>query len=243
MRRALRTALVLILAHPVLSNTVLRTLAQEPPKPPAPGGATAPKDAATKLDFEDVKVDELPKGFTVATTLGDPKLESKPAKWAVVEEKGAPSGKQVLKLVDTTNEGEVFNVLMRDEAAPVDLTVSVKLRADSGAADRGGGLVWRAKDASNYYIARWNPLEKNLRCYRVEAGKRIRLQSVDVATEGDAWHTLAVTMKGRVMEISFDGKALISCADPTFPDAGKVGLWTKADACTTFDDLEIAAAK
>jgi hypothetical protein len=211
-------------------------LAQEGQKPPAPA-------AAAKLDFEAATVGEAPKGFTVTSTIPDPTLEATPAKWEVAEDPKAPSGKRVLKLADSVNSGQVYNLLLRDEAAPADVVLTVKLRADSGGEDRGGGLVWRAKDASNYYVCRWNPLEKNLRCYKVEAGKRVTLQSAEITADADAWHTLTMTMKGRVIEISFDGTKQISCADATFAEAGKIGLWTKADACTSFDDLEVVEAK
>jgi len=213
------------------------TLLQEP------GGAPAPAPMAADLhDFEATPPGGLPKGFTVASTLGDEKARATPAKWAVAEDAKAPSGRRVVKLTETTNQGAVYNLLLRDEAAPVDLALSVQLRADSGGEDRGGGLVWRAKDERNYYVCRWNPLEKNLRAYRVSEGRRVQLQSVTIETAADAWHRLAVTMKGRVMEISFDGKREISCADATFGEAGKVGLWTKADAHSSFDDLKVGPA-
>jgi hypothetical protein len=127
-------------------------------------------------------------------------------------------------------------------AEPADLAVEVRLRADAGGEDRGGGLVWRARDAANHYVCRWNPLERNLRAYKVVEGRRVQLQSVAIDASPSAWHLLRAKMKGRVIEVSFHGKKAISWADTTFAEAGKVGLWTKADARSSFDDFKLEPA-
>lgn len=194
-------------------------------------------------DFEALELDAAPKGFRVASTLGEEGLAAIDALWRVGKDGKAPSGARVVALRESRNRGAIYNLLLREEPAPADLSLSVALRADSGREDRGGGLVWRALDASNYYVCRWNPLESNLRVYRTERGRRIQMQSVPVEAEAAAWHTLAVTMKGRVIEVSFDGVKRITCADPTFAAAGQVGLWTRSDACTSFDDLAVGPAE
>jgi hypothetical protein len=205
-------------------------------------------------DFEACDLDVPPAGFTAATTVGDlsvaltPSMRdagvevvATPAKWAVVEDADAPSGRRVLKLVETRNREEVFNLVLRDEPAPADVELRVKIRPDSGRDDRGGGLVWRARDAANFYLARWNPLEKNLRVYCVRAGHRIQIRSVPLVADPAAWHTLAVAMHGRVIDVSFDGKHVTDCADTTFVEPGQVGLWTRGDAASSFDDFEVRA--
>ncbi len=201
---------------------------------------TATSGAPPIESFEASPLDGPPKGFTGTSTLGRPELVATPARWIVVEDAAAPTGKRVVKLAESKNRDEIFNLLLRDEAAPADLTLSVKIRADRGEEDRGGGLVWRARDESHYYLTRWNPLENNLRVYRVEKGRRIQLQSVAIETDSAAWHTIAVTMKGRVIVVAFDGKKVISCADTTFSEGGKIGLWTRSNACSSFDDLAVA---
>ncbi len=187
--------------------------------------------------------DARPSGFTAATTIGDPRAGATTvggiARWRVVEGAGAPAGKRVIQLFETKNRGEVFNLLLRDLPAPADVAIAVRLRADAGFDDRGGGLVWRAKDEQSYYLCRWNPLEKNLRAYCVKEGRRIQLQSVSIEADPAAWHDLSVTMKGRVIEVAFDGRPAISCSDLTCAEAGRVGLWTKADARSSFDDLRV----
>ena len=183
------------------------------------------------LDFEQVAEGALPAGWSVAETQGAGKL----ATWSVG---AAPDGGRALH-VAAANEGGTFNLLLSPEPQPADLAFSARVRADTGEEDRGGGLVWRAKSAGDYYVARWNPLEENLRVYKVVAGVRTLLQNADCKAAGDAWHSLRVTMVGAHIQVALDGAALLDTQDASLADAGRVGLWTKADASTWFDDLEV----
>jgi hypothetical protein len=136
------------------------------------------------------------------------------------------------------NGDDAFNVVLVDSTRYKDVDLSVRLKAVAGELDRGGGLVWRAKDKDNYYIARYNPLEDNFRVYKVEAGKRTQFQSAK--TPGDTkWHSLRVTMSGTRITCYLDGTKYLETDDSTFADAGKIGLWSKADAQSYFDDLTI----
>jgi hypothetical protein len=99
-------------------------------------------------------------------------------------------------------------------------------------------LVWRGKDANNYYVARYNPLEDNYRVYKVEKGYRIQLQNADIK-HSDGWHVLRVTMDGDHIQCYYDGQKYLDVKDSTFLDEGQIGLWTKADAQSHFDDLTI----
>ena len=188
-----------------------------------------------KLDFEDTPTGSPPSGWRAVETAGDGKL----AKWAVEERADAAGGKRVLSLVETRNSGSTFNLVLSDAVFPANLTLSVKIYANTGGEDQGGGLVWRGKDAGNYYLARWNPLEDNLRCYKVVGDRRTMFESADVRADAKAWHEIAVTMQGSKGTIILDGKALLAFTDDTFPNAGRVGVWTKADAASSFDDLEV----
>ena len=136
------------------------------------------------------------------------------------------------------NDDETFNVVLVDGTHFTDVDFSVRLKAVAGELDQGGGVVWRAKDKNNYYIARYNPLEDNFRVYKVEAGKRTQFASAKVP--GDKkWHTLRVTMVGARITCYLDGTKYLEAEDSTFPDAGKIGLWSKADAQSYFDDLTV----
>jgi hypothetical protein len=153
--------------------------------------------------------------------------------WTVVESQGKHVLAQTAK-----NDDPVFNLILAEDTNVKDLELNVQLRPIAGEFDRGGGLVWRARDARNYYVARYNPLEHNFRVYKVEDGKRTMFQSAETpSSRADGWHSLHVTMIGDHMTCDLDGKRLLDVHDATFPNSGKIGLWSKADAQTEFDDL------
>lgn len=189
-------------------------------------------------DFEDADVGKLPPGWTAAKTgKGDGSV------WKIVDDKTAPGGAHVLAQV-AKGPGPLFNLCVADDTKLQDLEFSIAFKAVDGKVDQGGGVVWRYLDASNYYIARFNPLEDNFRLYKVVDGKRMQLATKEglKAPVGE-WHTLAVRMKGDVIECSLNGKKQLEATDASFAKAGKIGLWTKADAQTYFDKLEVAAIK
>jgi hypothetical protein len=112
----------------------------------------------------------------------------------------------------------------------------------SGETDRGGGLVWRYRDPQNYYICRWNPLENSLRAYKFVGGKRSQLDSEKVPTEPAGRRTLRIVQVGRDLRGYLDGKLLLDVEDDEFPDPGRIGLWTKADAVSDFDEFTVRPA-
>jgi len=137
------------------------------------------------------------------------------------------------------NEDATFNVTLVQGTSYKDIDLSVRLKAVAGDIDRGGGLVWRAKDSKNYYIARYNPLEDNFRVYKVQDGRRTRFQSAKLPGD-DNWHMLRVTMVGTKIVCYLDGQKYLEVEDATFSQEGKIGLWSKADAQSYFDDLTVS---
>src|SRR5262249_30222734 len=109
----------------------------------------------------------------------------------------------------------------------------------SGSEDQGGGLIWRVQDKDDYYICRANPLESNFRVYYVKGGKRSQLASATVELAAGRWHVLEVEQDGDRIVCSLDGKSLLDVRDQNFPAAGGIGFWTKSDAASEFDDLEL----
>jgi hypothetical protein len=154
-------------------------------------------------------------------------------RWEVV---ATPDGKVLAQKAE--NPDATFNVALATGTSAKDIELSVRLKPIAGKEDRGGGLVWRAKDARNYYIARYNPLEDNFRVYKVVDGKRTMFQDAK-APPKDGWRTIRVVMAGDQIECFLDGTKLLDVRDSTFLDAGAVGLWSKADAQTHFDDLTL----
>jgi hypothetical protein len=143
-----------------------------------------------------------------------------------------------------------FPLLVHDKITAVDVDLSVKFRALRGSVDQAAGLVWRYRDANNYYIVRANALEDNVVLYKVENGRRIDLPLKGKGkTYGakapvlKAWNVLAVGVRGDTFAVSLNGKALYEVVDKTFASAGRIGLWTKADSVTMFDDLSVAVVK
>lgn len=181
-------------------------------------------------NFDSDKAGTIARGFT-----------NEEGTWKVIADSTAFSKPQVLAQM-ANNSGSAFNVTLTDETHYKDLILSVMMKAVMGKEDQGGGLIWRAKDANNYYIARYNPLEDNYRVYKVVNGKRIKLQSADIK-RSKGWHMLQVTMIGNRIECYYDKKRSLEITDVTFQGPGKVGLWTKADAYTFFDDLIIQEIK
>ena len=157
--------------------------------------------------------------------------------WKVLTDSTAPSQPNVLAQ-EAKNSGSAFNIALVSGAIYKDVELSVKMKAITGKEDQGGGLIWRAKDSKNYYIARFNPLEDNYRLYKVDKGKRTLLKSADVK-HSDGWHTLTVAMKGHFIQCYYDGKKVLEAKDSTFQEPGRIGLWTKADAQSHFDDLTV----
>lgn len=157
--------------------------------------------------------------------------------WKVTTDAGMPGRGRVLGQ-SARSARPVFNVALVDGTDYKDLDLSVEFKSVAGEVDQGGGLVWRARDAKNYYIARYNPLENNFRVYKVADSVRTQFASADIP-RADGWHTLRVTMQGDHVECYYDGKKYLDLRDATFPGPGRIGLWTKADAQTLFDNLTV----
>jgi hypothetical protein len=169
------------------------------------------------------EVGAIAKGFT-----------NEVGEWKIVD---TSEGKVLAQTAKSPNP--VFNVALASDTDVKDVDISVRMKAIAGENDQGGGLVWRAKDAKNYYVARNNPLGAgSYNVYKVVDGKRSMFKGVPLKrTEG--WHTLRVVMTGDHIECYHDGKKYLDVYDSTFPGAGKIGLWSKSDAQSHFDDLTL----
>ena len=186
------------------------------------GPLYAADDAKRTWSFDDEATGQIAKGFT-----------NEVGQWSVV---ASDSGKALAQ--SAKNPNAVFNITLISDTSAKDMDLSVRMKAVAGETDQGGGLVWRARDAKNYYLARYNPLEDNYRLYKVVDGKRTLIQNVDI-THSEGWHTLRVTMTGDQITCYYDGKKSLEAKDSAFPGAGRIGLWSKADAQSQFDDLTL----
>jgi len=163
------------------------------------------------------------------------------AVWTVERDAKPMTGPHVLR-VGALSDTRVYNVGIIAGGPLDDVDVRTRIRADRGQIDQGGGLIWRCKDPNNYYICRINPLEGNFRVYRVVGGKREQLQSVDVKTETGKWYAVRAKMVGDHIMCFLDGKKLLDVRDSSITAPGRVGLWTKADASSSFDNIAVRKA-
>ena len=212
-----------------------------PPETPAP-----PQPAGREFvyTFDNDAAGTIAGSFHGALTGSGAKGE-----WAVKTDATAPSQPNVLAQMSADNTRYRFPLAVADEGSFQNLEMSVKFKPISGSGDQAAGLVWRLKDANNYYIVRANALEANVVLYKVENGERAdlplkgegRTYGMKVNVPSGQWGTLGVTAQGKQFTVYFNGERLYEVEDETFKDAGKVGLWTKADSVTYFDDLRVIA--
>jgi len=119
------------------------------------------------------------------------------------------------------------------------IDASVRFKAVTGTVDQAGGIVVRLIDSDNYYAARANAMEDNVRFYRVVKGRRQEIMGANLPVTANEWHALGLKAKGDSFIVSFDGQALFTTKDQTFADTGKFALWTKADSITRFDQIKL----
>ena len=207
------------------------------PQSAAPPTAAPPPPAPTaaqhwKWTFDTDVAEKAPAGFSFARTGG-----GSVGRWVVLAE----GGSNVLAQVDADSTNFRFPLALADEPALRDVRVAVRCKALSGKVDQACGLVARYRDENNYFVTRANALEGNIRLYTVKAGKREQIADHDGVVTANAWHELGLELRGDRLQVVWDGKQVIDHRDATFPDAGRVGLWTKADSVTYFDDFTVDA--
>jgi hypothetical protein len=194
-----------------------------------------------KVSFESNRIGATPEGWTATLTgKGDPK-------WTVESDETAPSKSKVLK----QSGRATYPLLLKNDTNIRDGLIEIKFKAIAGSQDRAAGVVWRARDANNYYIVRANALEDNFVLYKTVNGVRSALDivgrkggyGVKVPVPANTWHRLRIDFKASRFKASFNGNQLFEVEDSTFADAGMVGLWTKADSVTLFDQITYGETK
>jgi hypothetical protein len=197
----------------------------------------------TIVDFENAQTGGLPSGFTAALTGG-----GGPVAWAIQEDASSPAGPKVLVQTSRDATSKRFPLCAYDAVSARDVDVSVRIKPISGEVDQAGGLAFRYRDPDNYYIVRANALEGNVVLYKVDGGKRTDLKPVNsglmtygkkASVPSQSWSTLRVVARGNRFAVHWNESHLFDVEDTSFPNAGKVALWTKADSVTAFDDLRI----
>lgn len=203
--------------------------------------------AAQVVNFDKDRPGAVAQGWSQAMT-----HEGGAPEWEVVQDASAPSKPHVLAQTSTDNTSGRFPLAILAASRLRDGSVSVRFKTISGERDQAAGIVWRYQDTENYYVVRANALEDNVVLYKVEKGKRIALapKSTTANTYGvkhrvprQTWSSLKVSFSANRFEVFFDGQKIMEVEDATFTEAGKAGLWTKADSVTWFDDFTITRVK
>ena len=191
------------------------------------------------VDFTQDPVGQIPKGFEFGLTA----KAGRPGRWVVQAE----GNDKYLVQLDDDRTGSRFPVAVVADLSFTDGDVSVRFKPVSGRTDQAAGLVWRYQDENNYYLVRANALENNVVLYKVQNGKRTdlpvkgagRTYGKPSTVPSGRWGTLRVVVRGPLFEVYHDGSKLYEVEDTAFTRAGKVGVWTKADSVTYFDDLTV----
>ena len=174
-----------------------------------------------------------PAGFTFART-----GRGTDGQWRVVADPSASAGR-VIEQTSTDRTDFRFPLAIPENLSAANLAVELRFKAVGGKIDQAAGIVVRLQDADNYYVARANALEDNVRFHRVVHGRREQLKGADLRVTANEWHQLGLRAEGERFTVSYDGKTLFSATDNTFSEAGGVALWTKADSVTRFDRIAI----
>jgi hypothetical protein len=189
--------------------------------------ALAQNSPDATVNFDNETIGKLPKDWTAVTST-----------WAITNDGSNKTLKQTGK-----SKGEKFNICINNKLKYQNLQIEVRIKPMEGVEDQGGGLVWRYHDAKNYYLARANPLDNNLKVYKVVKGIRKEIKSVKLKMKAGEWYTLKVAMIGYTLNCYLNDQKLLSATDTTFPNAGQVGFWSRSDAISLFDDLKIKDLK
>jgi hypothetical protein len=196
-------------------------------------GLSGKSPALKVFNFSEFQVGTLPPDFSTALT-----GQGGPVSWVVQEDRTAPGGKRVLAQTSSDPANHRFPLCVYDGLSARDIDVSVQFKAVSGMVDQAAGVIVRYQNQDNYYIARANALENNVRFYKVENGRRSQIAGINAEVSSGRWHTLKLNAKGEHFVVKYDDK-LFETDDSTFQKPGLAGLWTKADSVTCFDNLKI----
>jgi hypothetical protein len=191
------------------------------------------QSATTQIDFSRMKPGLAPEDFAYSRTgTGDV------GEWRVVNDPTA-NNRQAIAQTSTDPTDYRFPLAVYQRIAAKNVDVKMRFKPVGGRVDQAGGIVVRFATPDDYYVARANALEDNVRFYRVVKGRREQIKGVNTKVASNEWHTLELRAEDDRFIVSFDGKELFTARDDTFSGAGRVGLWTKADSVTYFDTIAI----
>ncbi len=216
----------------------------------------AHEEGAT-LNFDKDQAGKLPMGWkagespTKALPGGDPAKDPPKdggglrALWTVSPDPTAPSSPNVLEILGSTQGVNGYNICICERHSHKDVDLTARLRGNTGKIEQGGGVAWRVRNADNFYGCAYNPADGKFRVFKVIDGREQELGTADFKGSGpdaSTWYTINARMSGDTITCSINGQELLHATDATLKDAGHIGLWARADAATSFDDVMVKAA-
>src|SRR5262249_23059831 len=159
-------------------------------------------------------------------------------RWTVVNDETSLAGRAI-EQSSTDRKDYRFPLAIFEPVIAKNIGVSLKFKPVAGRIDQAAGITIRLLDGDNYYVVRANALEDNVRFYRVVNGRREQIAGKDIKVTSTTWHSLGLKAVNELFTIEFDGETLFTTSDKTFAGTGKVGLWTKSDSVTRFDQIAI----
>ena len=197
------------------------------------GSEVLSQSAATVVAIANTEAGTVPTDFKFALT-----GQGGPGKWIVVNDETSFAGR-VIEQSSADRTDYRFPLAIFEPVVAKNIDVSVRFKPIAGRVDQAGGIAVRVLDGDNYYVVRANALEDNVRLYRVVRGRREQIGGKDIKVSSNEWHALGIKAVGEQFTIEFDGKTLFSTSDKTFAGTGRIGLWTKSDSVTRFDQITI----
>ena len=201
-------------------------------------GAIAPALAQANpvlVPIDSMAVGAAPEDFEFART-----GQGGAGTWVVVGDPTALGGRAIEQTSSDATDYR-FPLAIYTPVSAANAAVSVRFKATAGRVDQAGGVVVRLIDPDNYYVARANALEDNVRFYRVVKGERQQIEGANLKVAANTWHTLALEAEGDRFTVMFNDKVLFTATDRSIAGPGRVAIWTKADSVTRFDRIEIKA--
>lgn len=217
------------------------------PALPSARAAEPPIPANAKVfDFEEDKAGKLPEYFTPEIT-----GTGGPMQWMTGFARDAASGEHMLTQLSSEPINKRYPQVVHKTMTATDLDISVKLRTVRGDIARSGGIIFRHRDSDNFYVVAADSLESSVVAFKTENGRRVNLgvkgnsaaYGVHARFSHRRWHTLRVVAVGNHFTVYMNGDKILEVEDDTFKKPGGIGLWTKSDSVTEFDDLTVAVLK
>jgi hypothetical protein len=163
----------------------------------------------------------------------------RPQNWQAVRDAGGLGGWALSEVTGDATDLH-FPFCIDTQIAPRDFDATMRFKIISGTHEQAAGLMFRARDATDYLVARASALDGTVKLYRILGGRRSQLATAQAPVKTEIWSELrVVAIKDRI-EVSLDGKTTLSFTDRSAPQPGTMGVWVQSDSRVLFGSLLVA---